>query len=291
MSQKSYLEEKAKLYLIPTPIGNVDDITIRALNLLKEVDYILCEDTRTTNELLKKLNIKNNLIACHDHNEAEMGPKVIKLLDEGHNIGLVTDQGSPIISDPGYKVVDYLTTRGYSVIALPGATAFVPALIASGINPQPFMFYGFLNAKKSQREKELENLKRLKGTIIFYEAPHRINEMLESVREILGNRKISVSREISKYYEEIYRGHLDEVLDEIKDGVKGELVVVVEGNNQDEDYSNMTILEHINLYIEDGLSDKDAIKKVAKERNIAKSIVYKEYHTGKWENVFNSRSW
>lgn len=276
MRQKSY-DNSPSLYLIPTPVGNMEDITLRSINTLKMVDLLLCEDTRITGELLSKLEIKKKLIHSDDHTEDGLKEMVVEKLKEGLNIGLVTDRGTPIISDPGYKIVEYVSRCGFNVISLPGPTAFVPALTASGINPQPFLFYGFLNSKESKREKELESLKKMPYTIILYEAPHRIKDMLESLLKVFGDRKIALNREISKKYEEIIRGTISEVL-EVVDELKGEMVVVVEGNTENEDYSTMTIMEHINLYLEDGMSEKEAIKKVAVERGVPKSVIYKEYH-------------
>lgn len=279
MRQNSY-DNSPSLYLIPTPVGNMEDITLRAIHTLEMVDFLLCEDTRVTSELLNKLNIKKKLIHSDDHNEDSLKEMVLSKLQEGNNIGLVTDRGTPIISDPGYKIVEYVTSHGFNVISLPGPTAFVPALTMSGINPAPFLFYGFLNSKDSKRKKELETLKKLPYTIILYEAPHRIQDMLTSLFEVFGNRKIALCREISKKYEEAIRGTITDVL-EVVDSIKGEMVVVVEGNLEQEDYSSMTILEHIRLYLEDGMSEKEAIKKVAVERDIPKSVVYKEYHMEK----------
>lgn len=276
MRQKSY-DDSPSLYLIPTPVGNMEDITLRAINTLKKVDFLLCEDTRITAELLNKLDIKKKLVHSDDHNEDSLKEMVLSKLKDGLNIGLVTDRGTPIISDPGYKIVEYVTKNGFNVISLPGPTAFVPALTMSGINPAPFLFYGFLNSKESKRIKELESLKKLPYTIILYEAPHRITDMLKSLLTVFGNRQIALCREISKKYEEAIRGTIEEVLT-ISDTLKGEMVIVVEGNLNTEDYSSLTILEHINLYLEDGMSDKEAIKKVAVERGIPKSVVYKEYH-------------
>ena len=275
MRQKSY-NNTPSLYLIPTPIGNMEDITLRSINTLKMVDLLLCEDTRITSELLHKLEIKKKLIHSDDHTEDGLKEMVLEKLKEGLNIGLVTDRGTPIISDPGYRIVEFVSKNGFNVISLPGPTAFVPALVSSGLNPQPFLFYGFLNSKGSKREKELETLKKLPYTIIFYEAPHRIKSMLESLRKVFGNRKIALNREISKRYEEIIRDDIDGVL-EIVDNLKGEMVIVVEGNTEIEDFSTLSVLEHINLYLEDGMSEKDAIKKVAKERDVPKSVIYKEY--------------
>ena len=279
MSQKSYNDE-ASLYLIPTPIGNLDDITVRSLKTLETVDLLLCEDTRETGKLMKKFNIKKRLVSCHEYNESDMVDYVIKCLDDNMNIGLVTDQGTPIISDPGFIVAREIIKKGYNVISLPGATAFVPALTSSGINPSPFLFYGFLSAKESKQKKELEELKSLKYTMIFYEAPHRIRKTLSNMLEVMGDRNISISREISKIHEEIYRDKISNLID-ISDTMKGELVLVVEGNLDIVDYSDLSIIEHVNLYVDDGMNVKEAIKLVAKERNIAKSIVYKDYHIDK----------
>lgn len=282
MLQKSYKNENA-LYLIPTPIGNLDDITIRSLKLLREVDILLCEDTRVTGSLLKKYDIKQKLISCHEYNEDSIKYDVVKYIQDGLKVGLVTDQGSPIISDPGFRVVQEVIDNGYSVIGLPGATAFVPALISSGIAPSKFLFYGFLNSKNSKQKQELEALKLYPYTMIFYEAPHRIINTLENMRKIFGNRHISLSREISKLYEEIYRGTIDEVLENF-DKLKGEFVLIVDGNTEQVDFSDIDIISHVKLYLDDGLSEMDAFKKVAKERGISKSIVYKEYNDFKDES-------
>ncbi len=279
MIQKSY-DGNNSLYLIPTPIGNLEDITLRSLDTLKQVDLILCEDTRTTRNLLNKYEIKNKLMSCHEYNEKNIAQKVISMLKEGKNIALVTDQGTPIISDPGYEIVRHAIKNNINIISLPGATAFIPALTVSGITPAPFTFYGFLNSKDSKRRKELESLKEIDTTLIFYEAPHRLEKFLNDALEILGNRKICVCREISKKYEEIFRGTIEELKKELKT-IKGEFVIVVEGNKNVNDFSNISILEHINLYLKEGISEKEAIKKVASDRKIAKSIVYKEYHTRK----------
>ena len=279
MSQKSY-DESASLYLIPTPIGNLDDITVRALKTLETVDFILCEDTRETGKLLSKYNIKKKLVSCHEFNEDKIKSNVVDELSKGMNIGLVTDQGTPIISDPGYIIAREVIRCGYNVISLPGATAFVPALTSSGISPSPFLFYGFLNAKNSKQKSELETLKNLTYTMIFYESVHRIKDTLSNMLEVFGDRNISINREISKIHEEICRGKISELID-LVDEMKGEFVIIVEGNNDVVDYSSMSIIDHVKVYVDDGMSEKDAIKLVAKERNVAKSIIYKEYHLGK----------
>ena len=279
MSQKSY-DESASLYLIPTPIGNLDDITVRSLKTLEFVDFILCEDTRETGKLLKNYDIKKKLVSCHEYNEDSIKDYVICELQKGINIGLVTDQGTPIISDPGYIIVREVIKQGYNVISLPGATAFVPALTMAGIDPSPFLFYGFLNSKAAKKRKELQSLKSLKYTMIFYESPHRLKETLEIMLDIFGDRYISVCREISKIHEEVLRDNISNLIN-LVDSLKGEFVIIVEGNHDNIDYSDMEIFEHVNLYLKDGMSEMEAVKLVAKERNIAKSIVYKEYHLDK----------
>ena len=278
MVQKSY-DDSPSLYLVPTPIGNMEDITIRSLNVLKSVDIILCEDTRESSKLLKYYDINKKLISCHEYNEDSIKNTVVKLLKDGNNIALITDQGSPVISDPGFIVAKEVINSGYNVISLPGATAFVPALSSSGLNPSPFLFYGFLNAKSSKQKKELEKLKNYDFSIIFYEAPHRIKNTLANMLEVLGDRKICIGREISKRFEEYHRDNISNIID-ICDSFKGEMVIICEGNYNTALYNDLSIIDHVNLYAKD-MSVNEAIKLVAKERNIAKSIVYKEYHVGK----------
>ena len=278
MIQKSY-NDTASLYLIPTPIGNLDDITVRSLNVLKTVDELLCEDTRDTGLLLSHYGIKKKLVSCHEFNEEKMIDYVVSKLKEGYNLGLVTDQGTPIISDPGYIVSRGVIEAGYNVISLPGATAFVPALTSSGIEPSPFLFYGFLNNKNSKQIEELKSLKDYPFTIIIYEAVHRIKNTLENMLDVLGDRKICICRELSKIHEEFTRGTISEILP-LVDEMKGEFVIVVEGNHDVTDYSNLDVYEHVKMYLDD-MSEMDAIKKVAKERGVAKSVIYQEYHKRK----------
>ena len=278
MIQNSY-DDSASLYLIPTPIGNFDDITIRALNTIKNVDILLCEDTRTSGILLKHFDIKKKTISCHEYNEDKMIDYVVNKLSEGNKLGLVTDQGSPVISDPGFVISRAVINAGYNVISLPGATAFVPALSSSGIEPSPFIFYGFLNSKKNKQIQEIKKLKNIDYTIIIYESVHRIKSTLNNLLNILGDRNICLCREISKIHEEYCRGKISEVIP-LVDSMKGEFVIVLEGNKNVIDYSNLDIIEHVKLYL-DEMSEKEAIKRVSKERNIAKSIVYNEYHNGK----------
>lgn len=278
MSQISY-NNTPTLYLIPTPIGNLDDITLRAIKVLEKVEVIFSEDTRVTSLLLNHLNIKKKLISNHEHNEKLNADKLLEYLKNGYSVGLVSDRGTPVISDPGYEMVRVAIANNFNVVSLPGATALVPALTVSGLEPMPFLYYGFLNSKDSKRKKELEELKNEKYTMIFYEAPHRITKTLEEMLEVLGNRQISISREITKKFEEVYRGTIKELIEETKE-IKGEIVIVVSGNKEEISYDDLSIIDHVNLYIKNGLNSKEAIKKVAQDRNAKKSDIYSEYHRG-----------
>lgn len=276
MWQKSY-DNSPSVYIVPTPIGNLEDITFRAISVLKMVDVIFSEDTRVTLQLLNHFEIKNKLIHMDDHNEDNVKEKVHEYLSSGKNVAIVTDRGTPIISDPGYKTVKFLKEKGYNVIALPGATAFVPALVASGISSEHFTFYGFLSNKEKKMMDELDMLKDSEYTLVFYEAPHRIIRTLSAILKVFGDRNISISREISKLHESVFVGKISDAIKIID--VKGEFVIVVEPST--EIVSNeMSIVENVNMYITSGLSCMDAIKRVAKERKIPKSDVYKEYHGG-----------
>lgn len=278
MSQKSY-DGTPTVYLIPTPIGNLDDITLRSIKVLKSVEVIFSEDTRVTALLLKHLDISKKLISSHKFNESENKNKLIEYLKNGYDVGIVSDRGTPVISDPGYELAKFAIINNYNVVGLPGATALIPALIMSGINPMPFLFYGFLDHKEGKRKKELQSLNSLSYTLIFYEAPHRLEKTLNNMLEILGNRSISISREISKKYEEVYRGTISEVIEQTVD-IKGELVIIVEPNLEQKSYNNLTLIEHINLYLKEGYTVKDAIKTVAHKRGLSKNEVYMEYHKG-----------
>jgi 16S rRNA (cytidine1402-2'-O)-methyltransferase len=213
-----------------------------------------------------------------DHNEDIIKNNVLDNLRNNKNVAIVTDRGTPIISDPGYKTVKYLKDQGYNVIALPGATAFVPALVASGISSEHFTFYGFLSSKEKKMNDELEMLKDNEYTLVFYEAPHRLIRTLEAMLKVFGDRIISISREISKVHESVFVGKISEAIDMIP--AKGEFVIVVSANSEIIE-SDMSIIDNINMYIKSGLSSMDAIKRVAKERKIPKNDVYKEYHEGR----------
>ena len=279
MWQRNY-DNGPILYLIPTPIGNMEDMTYRSVKVLNGVEVIFSEDTRVTMNILRYLGINKKLISLYDHNEDIVKEKVLEYLVKGFDIGLVTDRGTPLISDPGYKTVKYVTELGYRVVALPGANAFVPALIVSGIPAQPFTFYGFLDSKVSKRRDMLEKLKFVDHTMIFYEAPHRILKTMELMLEVFGDREVSLSREISKKFESVYRGNISSLLPSLED-IKGEFVIVVSGNSEVvNDMSHLSIKEQVDFYISGGMSKMDAIKEVAKENNRAKNEIYSEYHRG-----------
>ena len=274
MIQKSYEECKCgKLYLIPTPIGNMEDITLRAINTLKMVDIIYAEDTRNTLNLLKQLNISKKVESCHKYSEMMHKEKIIKILKEGKNIGYVTDRGTPLISDPGNVIVDACIKENITVIALPGASALLPALNMSGISNEKFIFYGFLNNKSSVAKQELIQLKDYKYTLIFYEAPHRIKSTMELMLQVFGDRNAAIVREISKLHEEVLRNKISNLL-ELCDKIKGEMVIVIEGNNKLEDSVNYKkkVVELINK----GYSKKDAVHEIADQYNISKNKIYNE---------------
>lgn len=277
MKQNSYNSDiKGKLYLIPTPIGNLDDITLRALNTLKEVDIVFAEDTRETFNLLKYYNINKKIESCHKYSEMKNKEKILKILKEGKTIGFVSDRGTPLISDPGNFVVNEVIKENIPVIALPGATALIPALNMSGLDNERFLFYGFLNNKKNAAKKELNKLKDVEYTMIFYESPRRLKTTLELMFEAFGNRKISIVREISKLHEEIIRDSIENVT-KIIDDIKGEIVIVVEKkkNNKLETIST-NYIELVKEVQEEGYSKKDAIKEVSLKYNISKNKLYEE---------------
>ena len=277
MWQNSY-DGSPSVYIVPTPIGNLGDITNRALETLKNVDVIFSEDTRVTLQLLNYFNIKNKLIHMDDHNEDTVKEKVLEYLKNDKNVAIVTDRGTPIISDPGYKTVKFLKEKGYNVIALPGACAFVTALVMSSISSEHFTFYGFLSSKTSKMYEELENLKDSDYTLVFYEAPHRIIKTLNAMLEVFGDRYISISMEISKLHESVFVGKISEVINTFVD-IKGEFVIIVSPNNETVS-TTMSIIDSVNMYIRSGLNSMEAIKRVAKERKIPKNDVYMEFHRG-----------
>ena len=275
--QKSYQSNSAKLYLVATPIGNLADITYRAVEILKTVDVCFAEDTRVTRVLFDHYNIHTKLECYQEHNKETQYKAVLNYLANGISVALVSDAGMPIISDPGYFVAKEAIKAGYDVIPIPGASASLSALIVSGITPQPFTFYGFLDSKSSKRKKELELLKEHKETIIFYEAPHRIKEMLEDLLLVFGDREIALAREITKKFEEVIRGNISEVI-EVADSLKGEMVVVCGGYVEDGNkYQDISPVDQVDELIVAGVLKNEAIKMVAKRLGIAKQELYKEY--------------
>ncbi len=277
--QKSFENDKSTLYLVATPIGNLEEMTYRSVRILSEVDFIAAEDTRNTIKILNHFGIKKKLISHHEHNIEVSSKKIVELLQEGHSIALVSDAGYPAISDPGYELVLKVIEAGFNVVPISGANACLDALIVSGISPQPFIFYGFLNHSDKIKKKELESLKKYKETLVFYESPHRIKKTLTLLLEYFGNRPIALCRELTKKHEEIIRGNVQEILD-IVDTIKGEMVLVVEGSKEEDEVVEfeLPLKEQVELYIEEGMTSKEAIKKVAKERNLPKNEVYAAYH-------------
>lgn len=281
MIQKSYEKsDYGNLYIIPTPIGNMEDITIRALNILKEVDIVLAEDTRVTSILLNKYEIKKKLVSCHKFNENKIKDRIIAELKEGKNLALVTDRGTPLISDPGSVIVDSAIKNNINIIALPGPSALLPALNMSGISSERFLFYGFLSSKSSESNKELKMLSEIKFTIVLYESPHRLQKTLQKMLEILGNRNISISREISKLYEEVFRGTIEEAISFYKE-VMGEIVIVIEKATETTLIDDDKLLTEVKKLIKDGKSNKDAIKEVSIKFNISKNVLYNMYEKEK----------
>ena len=273
--------KKGILYLVPTPIGNMEDITYRALKVLNEVDVIFCEDTRISKELLKFYKITKNLISSNEQNELKRTELMINYLSSNKNVAIITDRGTPIISDPGYLLVKKAIEEGYEVIGLPGANAATTALIISGLNPYPYLFYGFLKGNNKKKIENLKNLQKIKYSIIFYESVHHIQETLNLIYSVFGNRRVAICRELTKMYEECVRDELENIINNFNViTLKGEFVIVVEGNNNDVDYSDLNLIDHVNLYISDGFEKMEAIKKTSKDLNLSKSEVYKKYHEG-----------
>jgi 16S rRNA (cytidine1402-2'-O)-methyltransferase len=270
---------KGVLYICPTPIGNLEDITLRTLRILKEVDLIAAEDTRRTLKLLNYYGIKKSLISYHEHNKVEKGEMLIEKLKEGINIALVTDAGMPGISDPGEDMIHLAIENQMDLVVLPGATASITALVLSGLPTEKFVFEGFLPSKKKDRREELERLKTEERTIILYEAPHRLLALLKDMEAVLGDRQLAIARELTKVYEEIFRGSVLEALRKYEEEKpRGEFVLVIKGAeiSEDDPYQNISIKEHIIMYMEEGLTKRDAVKKVADVRDISKNLVYKE---------------
>ena len=286
--QKSFEKEgiESALYLVPTPIGNLEDMSFRALRILKEADVIAAEDTRNTKKLCNYFEITTPIVSYHEHNKENSGKHMLDRLRSGQVIALVSDAGLPTISDPGYELVKDAIAEQFNVIPLPGANAALTALIASGLAPQPFYFYGFLQRGAKQKKQELENLKKIEATWIVYESPHRLKETLKHMLDILGDRKIVLCRELTKKFEEFIRGSISETLTWATESeVRGEFCLIIEGasctveEKEELWWSSLDIVAHVDYYMETNhINSKEAIKQVAKDRNMQKRDVYQAYH-------------
>ncbi|MGM8215725.1 16S rRNA (cytidine(1402)-2'-O)-methyltransferase [Bacillaceae bacterium W0354] len=286
--QKSFLNDRAKLYMVPTPIGNLDDMTFRAINILKEADVIACEDTRQTKKLLNHFQIDTPLISYHEHNKFDRETELISKLKEGQTIALVSDAGMPVISDPGYELVRRAREENIDVVALPGANAALTALVGSGIPSWSFTFCGFLPRKKNEIIEVLKSLGETEHTLIFYESPHRVKKTLQVMKEIYSSdRMITLARELTKKFEEYAYGTIEEIVEWIETNdveLRGEYCLVVEGRREfeqqhDEWWKEMSVIEHVDHYVDnENIMTKEAIKMVAKDRNKGKRDIYQMYH-------------
>lgn len=274
MNQK----EIGTLYIVATPIGNLEDITLRAIRVLKEVDLIVAEDTRHTLKLLNHLEISKPLISYHRHNEDVKTEILIKELKQGKNLALVSDAGTPGICDPGEEVIKKCIEEDIQIVPIPGACAMINALICSGLDTKEFAFIGFLPLNKKNRKQKLEEIQNETKTTILYEAPHKLETTLKDLKEIIGDRKIVLAREITKIHEEYIRENIDELIEKAKD-IKGEIVLILEGakNNEEEFWTNLSIEEHYKYYEKKGLNKKEIIKQIAKDRNVNKNEIYQKF--------------
>lgn len=277
--QKSYQSENGTLYLVATPIGNLEDMTFRAVRILSEVDYIYAEDTRVTKKLLSHFNINTALRSYHMFNETEKTAEIIDLLKEGKQLALVTDAGLPGISDPGYLIAKDAIHEHLTVIVIPGASAATTALLTSGLVIEPYLFYGFLHSKQSKRRSELEQLKNNKETIVLYESIHRLKDTFSDMLDILGDRSVALARELTKKHEEIIRGTISQIIPIIEE-LKGEFVIVVSGSmvtQEDLEFGNRSFEDLVKHFQSLGLKEMDMMKKIASIKGVSKSEIYKEY--------------
>ena len=282
--QQSFQNNKPSLYVIATPIGNLSEISSRVIDALNDCEYVFCEDTRVTGQLLAHLNIKKKLVSAYENIEKQSADKVIELLKDNQNVTFMSDAGYPGISDPGHLVIKEVVKNDFNVVVVNGPSALIQSVLASGLDTSHFYFYGFLNAKPSSRRKELEELKTFKHTLIFYQSPHKVLACLTDMLEILGDRNVCLCRELTKKFEEYIRGTISEIIP-ICETLKGEMVLVVEGYTQDikENITLEDCMPLIEEKINEGLSTKEAIKVVASENNINKKELYQFYHNEKGE--------
>jgi len=288
--QKSFEEtDKGVLYIVPTPIGNLEDITYRALKTLKSVNIIAAEDTRNTKKLLNHFDIQTPLISYHEHNKLGREERLLEKLSRGESVAIVSDAGMPGISDPGFDIVQAATRANLPVIVLPGANAALCALIGSGLPTNEFYFYGFLPRKKKEKQSELARLKDFQVTLLFYESPYRLKDTLHGMKDILGMRHAALARELTKRFEEYVRGTMDDLITwSEKNEHRGEFCIVVEGSTEPEIgkrsewWQELSIEEHVNGYMDKAdYTSKAAIKQAALDRNVPKREIYQAYHVGK----------
>lgn len=268
-----------KLYVVATPIGNLEDITLRALNVLKDVNVIAAEDTRHTLKLLNHFQISKPLISYHRHNEETKTQILIQKLKEGQNIALVSDAGTPGICDPGEEVIKACIEHDIQVIPIPGACAMINALIASGIDTKEFIFIGFLPLHKKLRKEKLSEIEKANKTVIMYEAPHKLNSTLKDLQGILGDRRIVLARELTKIHEQFIRGTIDELIRQ-SGNLKGEMILIIEKQEapiENRNFAELSLEEHYKLYEKQGLEKKEIIKKIAKDRNVNKNEIYQYF--------------
>lgn len=276
------------LYLLATPIGNLEEISPRTKNIIEQAEYIACEDTRNSGLLLSRLGFDKKLISCHEHNEEQASEQIVRLLNEGKKVAYMSDAGYPAISDPGSRLVANCLANGIKVATVSGPNAALNALASSGLDSTHFYFHGFLSAKPSERDTELEQIKNRKETVIFYESPHRIKKTLTALYESLGERKAVIARELTKAHEEYIRGNLKEFLDLDETTLKGEMVIIVEGDKSQPVVSEEAILEQLKSLLDEGLRSKEAIKKTAELLSVNKNQVYSLY-LANFKNSLNRR--
>lgn len=271
---KNFVDEKPLLYLLATPIGNLKELSPRALEVLNSADLIACEDTRNTFSLLSHYGLKKNLVSLREHNEKGMSQKIIEEIKNGKQVVYVSDAGYPCISDPGAILAKECLNSDINVSTISGSSAFINALVASGLNSDHFYFYGFLSSKDSEAKKELETLKSFTSTLLFYESPHRIERTIKLLYEYFGEREAVIARELTKKNEEYLRGHLSEFLTLDFASIIGEIVIVIEGAKTETNIEEETLISHLNILLEKGMSKKDASEAISKIDNVNKNDVY-----------------
>lgn len=274
------MQDYGKLYIVATPIGNLDDITLRAIDVLKSVDIVVAEDTRHSLKLLNHLQISKPLMSYYRHKEEVKYEKILEKIKEGKNIAIISDAGTPIISDPGEIIVKAAIKENIEVIPIPGACAAITALMAGGVDTKKFVFYGFISINKKLRKKELEEIRKENKTIILYEAPHKIKNTLDDLKEYIPDRKITVCRELTKIHEEFIRGTVEEVTKKITEP-KGEYIILIDSKPEEEkkesELNKLTLEQHYKFYEDQGLEKKEIIKKIAKDRNVNKNEIYMHF--------------